>query len=37
MAKKPFSQEEIQDIKEYKQYLDDTLTRYKSLSEELKK
>lgn len=37
MAKKPFSQEEIQDIKEYKQYLDDTITRYKSLQEELKK
>ncbi len=37
MAKKPFSQEEIQDIREYKQYLDDTITRYKSLQEELKK
>ncbi len=37
MAKKPFSQEEIQDIKEYKQYLDDTIIRYKSLQEELKK
>jgi len=37
MAKKPFSQEEIQDIKEYKQYLDDTIARYKVLQEELKK
>lgn len=37
MAKKPFSQEEIQDIREYKQYLDDTIARYKSLQEELKK
>jgi hypothetical protein len=37
MAKKPFSQEEIQDIKEYKEYLDDTIIKYKSLQEELKK
>ena len=37
MAKKPFSQEEIQDIKEYKEYLDDTIIKYKALQEELKK
>ena len=37
MAKKPFSQEEIEDIKEYKQYLDDTIVKYKTLQEELKK
>lgn len=37
MAKAPISQEEIQDIREYKQYLDDTIVKYKSLQEELKK
>lgn len=36
MAKNPFSKEEIQDIKEYKKYLDDTIIKYKSLQEELK-